>query len=136
MENDGWSSPIPRQFLSFISDHVFGKIRQTLQKPNQCCVWFRRAHLAPNLSPLSPASAKHLPLPPVKLHYSMLAEDVIKSAVKNYKKNKAFSDPAVLGWCHYGRFPRAETIGEIERKNLLQLEIFIHTSPSQPIRSL
>ncbi|CAN7034475.1 unnamed protein product, partial [Brassica rapa subsp. trilocularis] len=42
----------------------------------------------------SRASAKHLPLPPVKLHYSMLAEDVIKSAVKNYKKNKAFSDPA------------------------------------------
>ncbi|CAF2100260.1 BnaA05g20470D [Brassica napus] len=44
----------------------------------------------------SRASAKHLPLPPVKLHYSMLAEDVIKSAVKNYKKNKAFSDPAVV----------------------------------------
>ncbi|CDY69604.1 BnaUnng03280D [Brassica napus] len=42
------------------------------------------------------ASAKHLRLPPVKLHYSMLAEDAIKSAVKNYKKNKAFSDPAVL----------------------------------------
>ena len=29
--------------------------------------------------------AKHLKLPPVKLHCSMLAEDAIKVAVKNYK---------------------------------------------------
>ena len=29
--------------------------------------------------------AKHLNLPPVKLHCSMLAEDAIKSAIKNYK---------------------------------------------------
>ncbi|KAH0853365.1 hypothetical protein HID58_060053 [Brassica napus] len=50
----------------------------------------------PSLLNGSRASAKHLRLPPVKLHYSMLAEDAIKSAVKNYKKNKAFSDPAVV----------------------------------------
>ncbi|CAF1898526.1 hypothetical protein YC2023_015607 [Brassica napus] len=48
----------------------------------------------PSLLNGSRASAKHLRLPPFKLHYSMLAEDAIKSAVKNYKKNKAFSDPA------------------------------------------
>ncbi|VVU94786.1 NifU-like N terminal domain [seawater metagenome] len=30
--------------------------------------------------------AKHLKLPPVKLHCSMLAEDAIKSAVEDYKK--------------------------------------------------
>ena len=30
--------------------------------------------------------AKHLRLPPVKLHCSMLAEDAIKSAIKDYKK--------------------------------------------------
>jgi nitrogen fixation NifU-like protein len=29
--------------------------------------------------------AKYLSLPPVKLHCSMLAEDAIKSAIKNYK---------------------------------------------------
>ncbi|WZZ51028.1 hypothetical protein YC2023_051135 [Brassica napus] len=75
----------------------------------------------PSLLNGSRASAKHLRLPPVKLHYSMLAEDAIKSAVKNYKKNKAFSDPAVLGWCHYGRFPRVETIGEIEKKELASI---------------
>ena len=32
--------------------------------------------------------AKYLKLPPVKLHCSMLAEDAIKSAVKNYKESK------------------------------------------------
>tara|TARA_B110000208_G_C11728733_1_gene415553 strand:+ start:728 stop:1150 length:423 start_codon:yes stop_codon:yes gene_type:complete len=31
--------------------------------------------------------AKHLRLPPVKLHCSMLAEDAIKSAIKDFKKN-------------------------------------------------
>ena len=30
--------------------------------------------------------AKHLKLPPVKLHCSMLAEDAIKSAIKDFKK--------------------------------------------------
>lgn len=32
--------------------------------------------------------AEHLKLPPVKLHCSMLAEDAIKAAVKDYKKKK------------------------------------------------
>ena len=31
------------------------------------------------------AIAKHLKLPPVKLHCSMLAEDAIKAAVKDWK---------------------------------------------------
>ena len=31
--------------------------------------------------------AKYLHLPPVKLHCSMLAEDAIKSAIKDFKKN-------------------------------------------------
>lgn len=33
--------------------------------------------------------AKHLSLPPVKLHCSMLAEDAIKSAVKDYEARRA-----------------------------------------------
>jgi len=39
--------------------------------------------------------AKHLSLPPVKLHCSMLAEDAIKAAVKDYKakRAKAGSEP-------------------------------------------
>ena len=32
--------------------------------------------------------AKYLNLPPVKLHCSMLAEDAIKAAINDYKKNK------------------------------------------------
>jgi len=32
--------------------------------------------------------AKHLSLPPVKLHCSMLAEDAIKAAVKDYEAKK------------------------------------------------
>ena len=31
--------------------------------------------------------AKHLALPPVKIHCSILAEDAIKAAVKDYKEN-------------------------------------------------
>lgn len=33
--------------------------------------------------------AKHLSLPPVKLHCSMLAEDAIKAAVKDYEAKQA-----------------------------------------------
>jgi NifU-like N terminal domain len=35
--------------------------------------------------------AKHLSLPPVKLHCSMLAEDAIKAAVKDYESKKAMN---------------------------------------------
>jgi Fe-S cluster assembly scaffold IscU len=35
--------------------------------------------------------AKHLSLPPVKLHCSMLAEDAIKAAVKDYQSKRAAS---------------------------------------------
>lgn len=40
--------------------------------------------------------AKHLSLPPVKLHCSMLAEDAIKAAVKDIKakRDKALADAA------------------------------------------
>ncbi|NDG79410.1 MAG: Fe-S cluster assembly scaffold IscU, partial [Synechococcaceae bacterium WB8_1B_057] len=30
--------------------------------------------------------AEHLALPPVKIHCSILAEDAIKAAIKNYKE--------------------------------------------------
>lgn len=35
--------------------------------------------------------AKHLSLPPVKLHCSMLAEDAIKAAVKDYEAKRGKS---------------------------------------------
>nr|GLL22370.1 iron-sulfur cluster assembly protein 1-like [Ipomoea trifida] len=37
--------------------------------------------------------AKHLSLPPVKLHCSMLAEDAIKAAVKDYEAKRAKLSP-------------------------------------------
>ena len=37
--------------------------------------------------------AKHLSLPPVKLHCSMLAEDAIKAAVKDIQKRRGFDAP-------------------------------------------
>ncbi|KAG2244653.1 hypothetical protein Bca4012_023386 [Brassica carinata] len=38
--------------------------------------------------------AKHLSLPPVKLHCSMLAEDAIKAAVKDYKEKRVKTNSA------------------------------------------
>lgn len=35
--------------------------------------------------------ASHLNLPPVKLHCSMLAEDAVKAAIKNYRSKKESS---------------------------------------------
>lgn len=43
------------------------------------------------------AIAKELSLPPVKLHCSMLAEDAIKSAVKDYKSKRASLKAPTLG---------------------------------------
>lgn len=36
--------------------------------------------------------AKYLKLPPVKLHCSMLAEDAVKSAIRDYKEKNSISD--------------------------------------------
>ena len=38
--------------------------------------------------------AGHLNLPPVKLHCSMLAEDAIKAAIRDYKKKNGKVDAA------------------------------------------
>ena len=40
--------------------------------------------------------AKHLSLPPVKLHCSMLAEDAIKAAIKDYELKKAKTVEGVM----------------------------------------
>ncbi len=39
--------------------------------------------------------AKELSLPPVKLHCSMLAEDAIKSAIKDYNSKRKISSPTL-----------------------------------------
>jgi len=40
--------------------------------------------------------ASYLKLPPVKLHCSLLAEDAIKQAIKNYKEKNSEEEKAVV----------------------------------------
>lgn len=51
--------------------------------------WIRGKTLDDALSVRNSEIAKHLSLPPVKLHCSMLAEDAIKAAVKDIKSRRA-----------------------------------------------
>jgi NifU-like protein involved in Fe-S cluster formation len=51
--------------------------------------WVKGKSLDEALSIRNSDIAKHLSLPPVKLHCSMLAEDAIKAAVKDIKSRRA-----------------------------------------------
>ena len=51
--------------------------------------WVKGKQMQEVLSIKNTEIAKHLSLPPVKLHCSMLAEDAIKAAVKDYEAKRA-----------------------------------------------
>ncbi|CAA6665550.1 unnamed protein product [Spirodela intermedia] len=51
--------------------------------------WVKGKQMEEVLSIKNTDIAKHLSLPPVKLHCSMLAEDAIKAAIKDYEMKKA-----------------------------------------------
>ncbi|XP_058088753.1 iron-sulfur cluster assembly protein 1-like [Magnolia sinica] len=51
--------------------------------------WVKGKQMEEVLSIKNTEIAKHLSLPPVKLHCSMLAEDAIKAAIKDYEAKKA-----------------------------------------------
>ncbi|KAJ4712342.1 Iron-sulfur cluster assembly protein [Melia azedarach] len=53
--------------------------------------WVKGKQMQEVLSIKNTEIAKHLSLPPVKLHCSMLAEDAIKAAVKDYEAKRAKS---------------------------------------------
>ena len=53
--------------------------------------WVKGQHVDEAVTIKNSEIAKHLNLPPVKLHCSMLAEDAIKAAVEDLKKKKAAS---------------------------------------------
>ena len=53
--------------------------------------WIEGKHVDEVLSIKNTDIAAHLKLPPVKLHCSMLAEDAIKAAVKDWKQKKEAS---------------------------------------------
>ena len=50
--------------------------------------WIKKKHIDDAFLLKNRDIAKHLNLPPVKLHCSMLAEDAVKSAIKDYKNKK------------------------------------------------
>lgn len=50
--------------------------------------WVKGKNLDQALAIKNTEIAKHLSLPPVKLHCSMLAEDAIKAAIENYKTKR------------------------------------------------
>ncbi|KAG7580432.1 NIF system FeS cluster assembly NifU N-terminal [Arabidopsis suecica] len=57
-------------------------------------VWIKGKTLEEVLTIKNAEIAKHLRLPPVKLHCNMLAEDAIKSAVRDYKKKQSKANNA------------------------------------------
>jgi len=59
--------------------------------------WVRGKSLDEALDIRNSQIAKHLSLPPVKLHCSMLAEDAIKAAVKDIQAKRSASASAVAG---------------------------------------
>ncbi|KAL4187641.1 hypothetical protein AMTRI_Chr09g40000 [Amborella trichopoda] len=54
--------------------------------------WVKGKPMEEVLSIKNTEIAKHLSLPPVKLHCSMLAEDAIKAAIKDYEAKRAKSN--------------------------------------------
>ena len=56
--------------------------------------WVRGQHIDEAVTIKNSEIAKHLNLPPVKLHCSMLAEDAIKAAVQDLKNKKAAKEQA------------------------------------------
>lgn len=59
--------------------------------------WLKGRPMEEVLSIKNTEIAKHLSLPPVKLHCSMLAEDAIKAAVKDYEAKRSKSNGAIDG---------------------------------------
>ncbi|XP_057952793.1 iron-sulfur cluster assembly protein 1-like [Malania oleifera] len=57
--------------------------------------WVKGKQMEEILSIKNTEIAKHLSLPPVKLHCSMLAEDAIKAAVKDYEVKRANSSASM-----------------------------------------
>ncbi|KAF8037019.1 hypothetical protein BT93_B0060 [Corymbia citriodora subsp. variegata] len=54
--------------------------------------WVKGKHMEEVLSIKNTEIAKYLRLPPVKLHCSMLAEDAVKAAIKDYEGKRAMSN--------------------------------------------
>merc|ERR1712216_1094251 len=67
------------------------RVRQRDPSSSVVTEWVKGQHVDEAVTIKNSEIAKHLDLPPVKLHCSMLAEDAIKAAVEDLKKKKAAS---------------------------------------------
>ncbi|WRX17176.1 NIF system FeS cluster assembly [Theobroma cacao] len=70
-------------------DENTGKITDACFKTFGSTEWVKGKSMEEVLTIKNTAIAKHLALPPVKLHCSMLAEDAIKAAVKDVEAKRA-----------------------------------------------
>ena len=59
-----------------------------LASSSYATVWLEGKHVDSALTITTADIAKHLNLPPVKLHCSMLAEDAIKAAIADYESKQ------------------------------------------------
>jgi len=65
-------------------------LRQVVASPSDSAAsWAEGKHIDDVVLIKNTDIARHLSLPPVKLHCSMLAEDAIKAAVSDYKQKQA-----------------------------------------------
>ncbi|AES71509.1 iron-sulfur cluster assembly protein IscU [Medicago truncatula] len=66
----------------------------TIASSSVATEWVKRKTIEEVLTIKNTEIPKHLNLPPVKLHCSMLAEDAIKAAVKDYEAKRASATAA------------------------------------------
>ena len=64
-------------------------LRSAIASSSVVTEWVKGQHMDEAVTIKNSEIAKHLSLPPVKLHCSMLAEDAIKAAVEDIKAKKA-----------------------------------------------
>ncbi|EMS48891.1 Iron-sulfur cluster assembly enzyme ISCU, mitochondrial [Triticum urartu] len=101
---DNSSDPLAKTGIYAVIPHLFGYLipsgdacfktfacGSAIASSSVATEWVKGKQMEEVVAIKNTEIAKHLSLPPVKLHCSMLAEDAIKAAVKDYeaKKTKA-----------------------------------------------
>ncbi|CAL5372635.1 unnamed protein product [Camellia sinensis] len=79
-----------KPYWALFSSSQLGRVFVGLD-PSQATEWVKGRQMEEVVTIKNTEIAKHLSLPPVKLHCSMLAEDAIKAAVKDYEAKHAKS---------------------------------------------
>jgi hypothetical protein len=82
-----WNIELLRSNLSVLRSHPISRALLVLRS-SVATEWILGKSIDECLSIKNTDIASHLKLPPVKLHCSMLAEDAIKAAVKDFQKKR------------------------------------------------